>query len=136
MKVRNHILVVEDEPAQRYILQRTLSKIDDGCQVEVAANGEEALDKVRETSFDLILTDLGMPKMGGVAFTEAIRDLAPRTIVVWITAYDCYLFESEAERLDVQCCLDKPLRVEQIRETVRQCLSAHQNIRDRNGTVR
>jgi CheY-like chemotaxis protein len=122
METQKHILVVEDEAAQRYVLQRTLSRIGDGCQVEVAANGEEALDKIRETSFDLILTDLYMPAMGGVAFTEAVRALDPRTAVVWITAHDCHLFSREAERLGVRSCLDKPVRIEHIRETIRRSL--------------
>jgi DNA-binding NarL/FixJ family response regulator len=60
--------------------------------------------------------------MGGIAFTEAVRALAPQTTVVWITAHGCYRFKGEAERLDVAACLDKPVRVDRIREAIQGAL--------------
>jgi DNA-binding NtrC family response regulator len=123
MGAQSHILVVDDEKVQLYILQEMLSRVSDGCRVETASSGRDALDRVRENHFDLILTDLGMPGISGVVLTEAVRALNPDTIVIWITAHGCYRFSREAERLDVRTCLDKPVKMARIRETV--CKALH-----------
>jgi DNA-binding NtrC family response regulator len=122
MTAQRNILVVEDETRQRFVLKKVLSRGNGARRVETASSAEEALSKVHETSFDLILTDLSMPGMGGIAFTEAVRALAPQTTVVWITAHGCHRFRGEADRLDVSACLDKPMRVDRIRETIQEAL--------------
>lgn len=122
MGVPSHILVVEDEPVQRFILQKALSREGNDCRVDTASSAQEALDKAKETHFDLILTDLGMPNMDGVALTEALRAHDAGAAVVWITAHGCDRFQKDAKRLDVYSCLDKPARMEHIRETVRAAL--------------
>jgi two-component system response regulator YesN len=126
MGALSHILVVDDEIVQLFVLQEMLSRASDRCQVETASSAWEALDKVRETRYDLILTDLRMPGMSGVALTEAIRALDPQTIVVWITAYGCHPFRREAERLGVYWCLEKPVGMDRIHETVREALRTGQ----------
>jgi DNA-binding NtrC family response regulator len=126
MEAQGHILVVDDEMVQLYILQEMLSRVGEGCQVETALGAQQALDRVRETHFDVILTDLGMPGMDGVALTEAVRALDPDAIVIWITAHGCHQFSKEAERLDVCTCLDKPVKMARIRETVRKALNTGQ----------
>jgi two-component system response regulator HydG len=99
-----------------------LSRIGGGFRVETASSAREALDKVRETRFDLILADLRLPDMSGVALTEAVRALDASTTVVWITAYDCFRFRGEADQLGVYSCLDKPVGMDRIGETVREAL--------------
>jgi YesN/AraC family two-component response regulator len=118
MAEQRNILVVDDETRQLFVLKKVLSGGDGERWVETASSAEEALNKVQQTSFDLILTDLSMPGMGGVAFTEALRALAPQTTVVWITGHGCHRFKREADRLDVAACLDKPMRMDRIREVV------------------
>lgn len=68
------ILVVEDNPINQEVLVSLLEKIGD--QVEVADNGQEGLDKFQSGQYDLILMDVNMPVMDGVAATQAIRQLA------------------------------------------------------------
>lgn len=65
------ILIVDDEPQLRRIMRATLSGA--GYEVEDAHNGEEALEKVREFRPDLVLLDINMPGMGGLAACKAIR---------------------------------------------------------------
>jgi DNA-binding NtrC family response regulator len=83
----------------------------------------EALDKAKQIPFDLVLTDLRMPGMGGIALTEAIRALDSNAIVIWMTAYGCHKVSTDAARLSVYCCLDKP-KVDQIRQIVREAFEA------------
>ncbi len=65
MNVTNaRILVVDDEPQIRRVMRATL--VARGYMVSTARNGEEALDKVREERFDLVLLDINMPGIGGM----------------------------------------------------------------------
>ena len=65
------ILIVDDEPRIRRIMRTTLAR--EGYEVEEAKTGEEALEKVREFRPDLVLLDINMPGMGGLAACQAIR---------------------------------------------------------------
>jgi two-component system cell cycle sensor histidine kinase/response regulator CckA len=81
------VLVVEDEPALRGILARTL--LDAGYTVLAAANGAEALALVRDKRehIDMLVTDVIMPSMGGRALVEALRELDPDLPVLFISGY-------------------------------------------------
>jgi two-component system cell cycle response regulator len=65
------ILLVDDEPTQRLIMARLLKR--NGYQVEMAANGREALAKLEQEDFPLMITDWEMPEMDGVALCRALR---------------------------------------------------------------
>ena len=65
------ILVVEDTPMNQQLAQWTLQKL--GCTVDIAASGEIAIQKIRTETYDLILMDLQMPGIDGIAATYEIR---------------------------------------------------------------
>ena len=69
---RENILVVDDEPAMRDALTAALRR--EGLCVITAANGVEALEKVQGQPFDLIITDVRMPRMGGLELLRALKD--------------------------------------------------------------
>jgi len=77
---RAHILVVDDEPQIRRTMRATLTP--HGYSVADAASGEEALDQLRTTPPDLVLLDLNMPGMGGLAACRAIREGSEAAIIV------------------------------------------------------
>jgi DNA-binding NtrC family response regulator len=124
MNRRKQILVVDDDERVLLVLRRALMRLSDGCEVVTAHDGREALDKAESVLFDLVITDLRMPGMDGVELTEAIRALNPRTAVLWVTAYSCYELAEEAARLSVYDCLDKPLKVSEIRRIARKALAS------------
>jgi PAS domain S-box-containing protein len=70
-----HILVAEDYPPNQNVLRMQLQAL--GCTVDIAANGREALAKYQCATYDLILTDLNMPVMNGLALAQAIRESEP-----------------------------------------------------------
>jgi two-component system response regulator HydG len=117
-----HILIVDDDERVLFVLHRALTGLGDGYEVVSAESGREALSKARETPFDLLITDLRMVDMSGMELTEAIKALNPKTAVLWVTAYGCHRVASEAARLSVYKCLDKPLKIAKIRRVVRQAL--------------
>ena len=80
-----HILVVDDEPQIRRVMRTTL--VARGYTVSDARNGEEALEKVREERYDLVLLDINMPGIGGMETCRIIRSQSDIPIVVlWMPA--------------------------------------------------
>jgi DNA-binding response OmpR family regulator len=80
------ILLVEDEIDLNKLISRTLR--DRGYEVTQAYNGAEALEKTEETKFDLILTDIMMPKMDGFELADSIRLTDKEIPIVFMTAKD------------------------------------------------
>ena len=124
MKKSKRILVVDDDERVLLVFHDALMRL--GCEFEIvtARNGREALEKAREAPFDLIITDLRMPDVDGIALTEAIREIDLEVAVIWMTAYGCHAMRAEAARLAVYRCLDKPVEIGEIRDAVRQALRA------------
>jgi DNA-binding NtrC family response regulator len=118
----HRILVVDDDERVLFVLRRALLAFQNGYEIVTALDGREALNKAKEVPFDLLITDLKMPGMDGITLTQAIRDLNSGTVVVWITAYGCAQVSDEATRLSVHECLEKPLRIDEIRRVVRDAL--------------
>jgi two-component system, OmpR family, KDP operon response regulator KdpE len=74
------ILVVDDEPQITRVLRRSLSS--KGYEVQVAEDGEEALDVFRKWNPDIVITDLFMPRMGGLELTRRIRKISQVPILI------------------------------------------------------
>ncbi len=79
------ILVVDDDQGMREFLEIMLNR--EGYQVSAINDAEKALSRCRKESFDLIITDLKMPKMDGISFLKAVKEILPETLVILITAY-------------------------------------------------
>jgi two-component system response regulator PilR (NtrC family) len=125
MTVRRRILVVDDEAMVLFIFSDTLQALGDGYEIVTAQGGLEALDLVKKKPFDLVITDLSMPGIDGVQLTEAIKALSPDTAVIWITAYGCHNVSSDADRLKIFSCRDKPLEVSEILQMAQDALGNH-----------
>ncbi len=122
MTIRRRILIVDDEEMVLFVWRSALQKLTNRYDLETARNGDEALYKLEQSLFDLVITDLRMPGLSGQALTRTIRNLHPELLVIWITAYRSVEIDTEAKELKVMCCLDKPLTVAQIRQIVPQVL--------------
>ena len=83
-----HLLVVDDNEMNRDVLARRLSRL--GHQISLAVDGEEALNKIRAVSYDLVLLDIMMPKLSGYEVLEQVKaDPATReTPIIVISAID------------------------------------------------
>ena len=78
------ILLVEDNPVNALLAQILLQR--EGCQVERAASGEDALEILSMREFDIVLMDLGLPGIDGIGATKAARDKGCRTPIIALTA--------------------------------------------------
>ena len=91
-KDTGHILVADDNRMNRMKLSRNLEQ--QGHTVETAENGEEALELMRDTPFDVLLLDILMPGISGLEVVEKITAVAPDSNVVLLTASESELVRS------------------------------------------
>jgi signal transduction histidine kinase/CheY-like chemotaxis protein len=120
------VLVVEDTPMNQQLAQWTLQKL--GCTVDIAENGEVALQKVRETTYDLILMDLQMPGMDGIAATYEIRrieiiEALKMTPIVAMTAHVLDEDRAMAQKAGMQDFLIKPVSADEFQRVLSRFLS-------------
>jgi DNA-binding NtrC family response regulator len=101
------ILAVDDETGQRQFIGGSLSKEYD---VVTAANGREAAQLLSHRSFGLVITDERMPDMSGIELIRWMRDHAPETPVIVLTAYGSVETAVEAIKLGAEEYLTKPLK--------------------------
>lgn len=116
------ILLVDDEEQVLFTLHHALLRLGSEYEIVTAQDGCEALGKVSEMPFDLVITDLRLPGMDGIALTEAIKTLNPRTVVIWITAYGWREVQAQVVSLGVYRCLDKPVEIGEIRRIALEAL--------------
>jgi CheY-like chemotaxis protein/two-component sensor histidine kinase len=79
-----HVLLVEDNPVNALLAQILLQR--EGCRVERAASGEEALDIMAKRGFDIVFMDLGLPGLDGIGTTRALRKRDVKTPIIALTA--------------------------------------------------
>ena len=91
------ILVVDDEKGIRKFLSIALTRID-GVSVELAESGEEALRRIDREQFDLVLTDLKMPKMDGLQLLSEIINSKPDILTVLMTGYGTYRLRPRSDK--------------------------------------
>ena len=116
------ILIVDDEEIIRESLSFILAK--EGYRVVEAANGRVALDRIREDSFDLVLTDLEMPEMKGIELLENIGKFSPETLVVIVTAYGSIDTAIAALRQGAVDYILKPVEFDELLLKVKRLLHA------------
>ncbi|MBN1889385.1 MAG: response regulator transcription factor [Thermoflexales bacterium] len=125
MSERLHTLVVDDEENVRFFLDKALGK--DGHTVVTAASGEQALDHLRDTCFDLAVLDLKLGgKVDGLRVLEAIRWRWPETLVIILTGHGSLESALAAIQEGVDGYLLKPAEPEDVRRAVREAAARRQ----------
>ena len=114
------ILVVEDNPATRELLREFLSQ--EGYTVRVARDGKEALLRVRKDNFDLVLTDVKMPRMDGVQLLKELQKIIPHTKVVIVTATADSEIAVKVMKLGAYDYITKPFCLDSILQKVEKAL--------------
>ncbi|MBM3301038.1 MAG: sigma-54-dependent Fis family transcriptional regulator, partial [Deltaproteobacteria bacterium] len=114
------ILVVDDEASQRQMLKANLSL--DGYQVLEAEDGSDAIARVSDEFFDLILMDNRMSHTDGIEALKEIKKISPGIPVIIITAYASVETAVEALQAGAHDYLTKPLDIDELRLKVLRCL--------------
>ena len=112
----NRILIVDDDPDMRQVLQDIL--VDQAYQVEIAQNGDEALQKLTNTSFSIVLTDLRMKGMDGLELLQQVTKKHPESNLIMMTAFGTVETAVEAMKQGAFDYLTKPIKTEELLVTV------------------
>lgn len=120
-----NILLVDDEESLRNLLCERLKM--NGYHIDVAANGEEALKMCKEMNgdLDLIITDIKMPKIGGISLQKHLKKLMPHVPTVAITGIVERHKLEEAGDLQFDAILQKPLNIHELLNTIRRVLESN-----------
>ncbi|MBI5739377.1 MAG: sigma-54-dependent Fis family transcriptional regulator [Nitrospirae bacterium] len=119
-KTKGRILVVDDERSMREILDIFFR--NEGYSVAVADNGAAALEIMKNDFFDLVVTDMKMPKVSGLELLKNVREISPDTLVVIITAFGTTESAVEAMKLGAFDYIAKPFQMDDIRLVVKNAL--------------
>ncbi len=114
------ILVVDDDQGMREFLEIMLTR--EGYKVKAASGGKEALSLCGKKKFDLVITDLKMPKIDGIDLLKAIKEISPETMVILITGYASGETAVAAMKEGAFDYLEKNFDVDDLKSTVKDAL--------------
>ena len=114
------VLVVDDEEIIRDFLFEVLN---DDYNVSTASDGDEAIDKLKEQSYDLVITDLKMPRVSGDEVVRFAKQSDPDAKVIVITGYSSLYSVSKSANHGASAFLSKPFSIKELMQTVAYCLS-------------
>ena len=119
---RQRVLVVDDEASIRDLLSKTLALAE--YDVDTAPDGNSALDRMRQFNYDLLIADLKMPGMDGLALIRQAKRIKADLPVIIITGFSTESSAIEAVNLGVAGYLTKPFRVPQVLAAASKALGA------------
>jgi CheY-like chemotaxis protein len=93
-----------------------------GHQVVVASDGEEGIERFKNETFDLVFTDLGMPKISGWEVGKTIKGLNPKVPIVMITGWGMELNKEKMRENGIDLIVSKPFQFDQVVELVSEAM--------------
>lgn len=118
------VLIAEDEKSVRRSLRMTLERAKEfSADIETASDGQEALEKVEEKDYDLVLSDHKMPGLTGVELLKKVKKIRPKAVRILITGYrDLSIAKEAINEANVHEYIEKPWENEELRFTIYQNL--------------
>jgi YesN/AraC family two-component response regulator len=117
------LLIVDDEETLTFSLYQTFINSPIECEVVTASSGNEALEKIEEGPFDVVITDIAMPGINGLDLLAMIKAKHPDTKVIVITAYGSDEREEQAYQRGAERYVEKPFDLREIRDMVTKMIS-------------
>ena len=130
-ETKTSILIVDDSPDTLEVLQRNLSS--KGYRVHSSAAVLEAIDLLKTTSVDLVITDLKMPRISGIDLVRYVRENLPDTAVMMVTGFATIESAVEAIKTGAEEYLSKPFTDEELAAAVERVLAKLKDRRAANG---
>lgn len=119
-KNKGKILVVEDEKSLREVLTMLLE--GEHYDVTSAPDGLEGVNSIDKDIFDLVITDMKMPKVDGFKVLKKVKEISPETLVIMITAFGTTETAIEAMKLGAYDYINKPFKIDEIRIIVKKAI--------------
>jgi len=114
-------ILILDDNFEILLLYKTLVT-HMGYVVKTSTRGDEALRWMDDESFDLILTDMKMPVMGGIEFVKCVREKGIQSKIIIITAFPTMADANQLAKLNIYSCLIKPVLLTKLEEIIRKAL--------------
>ncbi len=114
------ILIVDDEFNSRTLLAQLFQ--EDGYSADTAENGKTALEALKSTPVDILITDIRMPVMDGIELFHRVKEIYPHMPVILFTAYGTIEAAVNALKEGVFHYLEKPVNFDLLKHTVQQAL--------------
>ena len=115
---KKSILIVDDEEIIREFLYEVLNE---NFEISIACDGQEAIEKLKKRKFDLIITDLKMPRVSGEEVVKYARQSDPDSKVIVISGYSSLYTVSQSVNSGACAFLSKPFSIKELVQTVNSC---------------
>jgi CheY-like chemotaxis protein len=120
---RAKVLVIDDDLAMRDLVVCMLETC--GLEVEPAADADEALFALQARPYDLVVSDIYMPRRDGFEVARAARRIRPETSIVLMSSFGGAATRAESEAAGADAFVSKPFSIAQLRDAVRAALAKH-----------
>ena len=112
------LMIVDDEETLTYSLYQSFILARNNYEIITAASGEEASQKLEDSKFDLVITDISMPGMSGIELLTQIKADYPDTDVIVMTAYGSEEKREEALQNGARYYIEKPFEIKELKQLV------------------
>ena len=119
------ILLVEDDFEMRRLLTDEL--LDEGYQISEAVDGEDAVSKLAQEEFDLVITDLVMPRLSGLDLLTKMKKTCPSVPVILITAFGDWSSLTQAYEKGAIDYICKPFKMKDLKDAIQKALKKEQS---------
>jgi CheY-like chemotaxis protein/predicted regulator of Ras-like GTPase activity (Roadblock/LC7/MglB family) len=116
------VLIVDDDPNVVSVLSIVLEKLGENYVFDTASNGHEALAKVKQNDYALLITDYNMPEINGLDLAQAVYQISVDTQVILMTGYGTNRLRETLDRFKLAGYIDKPFTADQIRQVVKHAV--------------
>lgn len=116
--IKGRILIIEDEKSMREVLRILLE--EEAYEVTAASDGMEGIEFIRQNIFDLIITDIKMPKADGFEVLKEAKEISPSTVVIMVTAFGTTESAIDAMKKGAYDYINKPFKIDEIRLIVKK----------------
>lgn len=126
--MRKRILVAEDDTSVAFLIKNGLADLGATFDIETVPSGEAALEKIRQSKWDLIITDHRMAGITGLNLLEQVRQHVPTLPSILMTGYGSDEVEQAARRLNVYHYLTKPFALARLKFIIEKALALNLNV--------
>jgi len=121
MSAKGRVLIIDDEAGIRDLLSQTLSEVG-GFETEIATDGLDGIEKMRSSEFDVIFTDLAMPRLNGMDFLKKCKEIDTKTPVVVLTGVSSMENAVNSMRQGAYDFITKPFHLDKVVSTTKKII--------------
>jgi DNA-binding NtrC family response regulator len=124
----NKALLIDDDGATLELMKFQLDA--EGFDVTVADNGQKGLEFIKEKDFDIILTDLNLPDIGGIEMVQRSKEMSPDTEIIMVTGYGSVEKAIEATKAGAFYYVEKPVEFEELLVLIEKAIERKQQTKE------